>query len=201
MQYDVIYDVARDGYSGWVGILCGLGVIVGAAVFCTARKWLQPASLRFIPCVIAPLSLCWLLLWALLTVPGYISLRSALQSGQCAVVEGVVTDFQPMPSSGHGDESFSVAGVRFAYSDFVITPGFHRTTYRGGPMREGLHVRILYQDQDIARLEIAHEQSTATSNHAMQPTTGRRTLKFSMIPTSHPAATRALASGGSSCSR
>src|SRR5439155_22988980 len=29
-----------------------------------------------------------------------------------------------------------------------------------------------------------------------QPTTGRRTTKFSMIQTSHPAATRALASGG-----
>ncbi len=33
-------------------------------------------------------------------------------------------------------------------------------------------------------------------NHAMQPTAGRRTLKISMTPTSSPAATRALASGG-----
>jgi hypothetical protein len=39
------------------------------------------------------------------------------------------------------------------------------------------------------------------SNRAMERTTGRRTPKFPMIPTSHPAATRALASGGSSCSR
>ncbi len=35
-----------------------------------------------------------------------------------------------------------------------------------------------------------------TSNHAMQPTAGRRTLKFSMTQTSSSAATRALASGG-----
>ena len=33
-------------------------------------------------------------------------------------------------------------------------------------------------------------------NHAMQPTTGWRTPKFSMTQTSYPAATRALASGG-----
>jgi hypothetical protein len=33
-------------------------------------------------------------------------------------------------------------------------------------------------------------------NHAMQPTAGRRTTKFSMTQTPHPAATRALASGG-----
>jgi len=40
-----------------------------------------------------------------------------------------------------------------------------------------------------------------TSNQAMEPTTGPRTLKFPMTPTSHPAATLALASGGSSWSR
>ena len=33
-------------------------------------------------------------------------------------------------------------------------------------------------------------------NQAMQPTAGRRTAEISMTPTSHPAATRALASGG-----
>jgi hypothetical protein len=38
--------------------------------------------------------------------------------------------------------------------------------------------------------------ATSTPNHAMQPTTGRRTAKISMTPTSHLAATRALASGG-----
>jgi hypothetical protein len=34
------------------------------------------------------------------------------------------------------------------------------------------------------------------TNNAMQPTPGRRTIKFSMTQTSIPAATRALASGG-----
>jgi hypothetical protein len=41
-----------------------------------------------------------------------------------------------------------------------------------------------------------HLQATSAPNQAMQPTTGRRTLKISMTPTSSPAATRALASGG-----
>ena len=45
------------------------------------------------------------------------------------------------------------------------------------------------------------DSAMETSNHAMQPTPGRRTTKISMTPTSHSAATRALASGGSSCSR
>jgi hypothetical protein len=51
-------------------------------------------------------------------------------------------------------ESFEVAGRRYRYSDFVLVPGFHTTTTRGGPIREGLHVRIADVDGEIARLEI-----------------------------------------------
>jgi len=99
----------------------------------------------------------WLLVWTALTLPAYYSLRSALLRDECAVVEGIVTDFHPMARNGKGSESFEVSGVRFTYSDFVITPGFHRTTYRGGPIRAGLHVRVHYRGQDIARLEIARD--------------------------------------------
>ena len=95
------------------------------------------------------------------------------------MIEGVVTDFQPMPSSGHGQESFTVSGVHFTYSDFVVTSGFHRTNYRGGPVRDGLHVRIHYRGQDIARLEIAGEQTTATPNQSVELTATRRALTFS----------------------
>ena|SRR5438067_4490624 len=160
----VVYDVVRDGYSGWIGVWCGLAGLAGAAAFCRARKFLWPAGLRFIPCAAIPFIALWLLIWVVGTGTQYFSLRRALQSGQCAVVEGIVTDFQPMPSTGHGNESFTVSGVHFSYSDFSITPGFRRTNYRGGPMRAGLHVRIHYRGKDIARLEIAREQPTATSN-------------------------------------
>ena len=39
-------------------------------------------------------------------------------------------------------------------------------------------------------------RESPTPNQAMQPTPGRRTPEFSMTPTSNPAATRAVASGG-----
>ena len=154
---NVVYDITRDGYSGWVGIGLGLAFMLCAAVCCVARRYFRPANLRFMPCLFIPLSCCWIILWILHTVPGHLSLRSALQRGHCAVVEGVITNFQPMPSTGHGAESFTVNGVHFSYSDFIITPGFHRTNYRKGPVSDGLHVRIHYRGQDIARLEIAEE--------------------------------------------
>jgi hypothetical protein len=48
----------------------------------------------------------------------------------------------------------------------------------------------------MARTIVYSAHSPKASNQAMQPTTGRRTTKFSMTRTSPPAATRALASGG-----
>jgi hypothetical protein len=53
---------------------------------------------------------------------------------------------------------------------------------------------------DESKIDL-HLQPAKTPNHAMQPTAGRRTTKLFMIPTSHPATIRVLASGGSSCSR
>jgi hypothetical protein len=59
-----------------------------------------------------------------------------------------------MPKSGHKMESFTVNGVKFEYSDFVVTPGFNNATSHGGPIREGLPVRISHIDNTILKLEV-----------------------------------------------
>lgn len=79
-------------------------------------------------------------------------------NGKYAVAEGTVSNFHPMPSSGHGEETFSVNGVRFSYSDYVIVPCFNKTASHGGPMHEGLRVRIAYSGNCILRLEVANAQ-------------------------------------------
>jgi len=79
----------------------------------------------------------------------------ALRDGQYAVVEGYVSDFVPMPHSGHSMESFVVQGHRFSYSDYVVSAGFNNTASHGGPIREGLYVRVTYTNDVILRLEIA----------------------------------------------
>ena len=78
------------------------------------------------------------------------------------VVTGPVEHFHPMPFQGHDVESFDVAGVHFAYSDYEVTQGFNNTSSHGGLVREGLIVRIHYvrvgneseHAATIARLEI-----------------------------------------------
>lgn len=83
----------------------------------------------------------------------------AFQAGQYREVEGPVEDFDPMPFEGHKPECFSVKGIRFCYSDYVIAPGFRNTASHGGPIRSGLLVRVDYintgSHNTILRLEVA----------------------------------------------
>ena len=81
-----------------------------------------------------------------------------LQTGDYYEAEGLVTDFDPMPSEGHKNECFSVQAVHFCYSDYMILPGFHNAASHGGPIRTGLQVRIAYrtfnEQNTILRLEV-----------------------------------------------
>jgi hypothetical protein len=52
-------------------------------------------------------------------------------------------------------ESFTVNGHHYRYSDSVVTAGFNNTQPHGGPIREGMTVRITNFGGQIARLEIA----------------------------------------------
>jgi len=85
-------------------------------------------------------------------------LARAAQDSTTPVVVGRVENFTPAPAEGHQDETFTVAGVRFAYSDYVITGGFNQSQSHGGPMRDGLLVRIHYLPPSnmIVKLEIAN---------------------------------------------
>ncbi len=68
----------------------------------------------------------------------------SLESGEYLTVEGQVTDFRT--GFRGGGERFTVHGVRFSYAYSDLTrPGFHRDASHGGPVRQGLYVRIRYR--------------------------------------------------------
>ena len=91
------------------------------------------------------------------TLGPYLRARRAMRDGAASVVEGRVENFHPMPDSGHDTERFTVGNVHFAYSDYSMGAGFDRTSSHGGPIREGLRVRIHFigsREPMIAKLEI-----------------------------------------------
>jgi hypothetical protein len=178
MNFKTIFDAAHQGYATWWFPAAGLvGVFVGALyVFKPALMLSMSRGAQFVskPTMFRSLSdgsqgaankiiswclLIFALLWTLgtfvFTFAEYRYVVNALNEGRYAIVEGPVTGFVPMPYEGHSQESFVVGGHRFSYSENIITSGFHNTASHGGPIREGLYVRVSYLGNLILRLEVA----------------------------------------------
>ena len=160
MNYQVVYDASQTGID-WPVIVMATGLLAVAIILWKDRgsgtgqvsPWFAAIvlifALIFSPCVIIG------------KVNEYITAQTRLHANQTAVVEGRVENFNPgvYPNVL---ESFTVNGVRFEYSEFARTPGFHHTSIYGGPMKAGLQVRIHYTNlagqtvkPTILRLEIA----------------------------------------------
>lgn len=160
MHYVTVFDAASDPLRNWWFPALGLSLaVVGTAMMFIPRfqkfRGLRGSGLVGLGAVFASFSVLWTSLASFGMVAVNLTAQREVKSGACTVVEGAVTDFHPMPEDGHPPENFSLNGVRFEYSDFNITGGFNNTASHGGPIRQGLPVRICYLDGEILRLEVA----------------------------------------------
>jgi hypothetical protein len=168
-QFVKVFDVLDSGYRNWE--LPGFGltfVVVGIGV--ALFSWI--IKLTGIPFFDFELGR-WrafrrygMLMFAILstgvmflaTYSQHSRHRTLAQENRCLVVQGPVEHFVPIAVGGNADESFSVAGVPFHYSDFgpTMTDAFNNTVAYGGPVRSDSYVGICYDPADhaILRLEI-----------------------------------------------
>jgi hypothetical protein len=158
--YRVVFDIASAGYRSWPIPAFGLifvSIGAGLIVFKKSLPQWKKAPLLFMAFSIFFLgfAILWTAVVFVSTYSEYSSLVSAEQEGRVEVVEGVVTNFAPMPTSGRGWEQFCVSGRCFDYSDSSISTAFNNTSLHGGPIRAGLPVRVSYVGNSIAKLEVA----------------------------------------------
>ncbi len=136
----------------WVMTLIGPGILILAYV--VARYSPKPHAKA-----VAGLALIIGTFWTIFM--GTLFFQSAkvvsdFHSGQAQTLEGDVTDFRPMPATGHTTEQFTLNGNRFAYSNLEFHgPCFDRTVTVGGPMKNGLQVRLARVGNCIVKLEVA----------------------------------------------
>lgn len=159
MQYKTVFDVVDVGYRYWPFPAVFIGFIVLILCESLLRKILPWWRLSGFRRGVLYLGLGLCSLWSFQTFDNtysdYKELRDALQEGKTVVIEGKVENFIPMPKAGHSNESFTVAGHKFEYSDYEITAGFNKTKAHEGPIRSGTYVRINALGNRIARLEVA----------------------------------------------
>ena len=163
MQFNVVYDAATQGHPAWhmngIGlVLLGVGLLLVLAPDLMQRLLpygLQGTKRR----VFSWVFLCAGVLATIATFWGttrpYDDAAAISRDHRYRVVEGQVSDFVPMPYSGHARESFVVGGRTFSYSDYILTGCFNNTASHGGPIRAGLNVRVAYSGNCIVRLEVA----------------------------------------------
>jgi len=144
------------------------GLIIVSVLYITGKQKKQ--KLAIVPLVVfGCLSILFVIgYFTLHSNDELIKLKGMYLNNNYEIVEGIVENFDPMPYGGHKLESFEVNGIKFSYSDYHSTAGytpvFSKTRSHGGPIYEGLYVKIYYiHDENfnnnfIIRL-LADEQS------------------------------------------
>jgi len=162
MDYHTVFEITRKGFEWWV-----LSVFLGVpAIALILWRDLRNPGISFRK-LFAYFGMAFFGICGTVAFVGnyrdFEQCKRAYERGNYVVVQGLVHDFQPMPYEGHANECFAVSDQRFCYSDYAVYPGFNNATSHGGPIREGLPVRISYIGNDILKIEVALDASQPTS--------------------------------------
>lgn len=160
MEYEVAFEIEQHGLGVlWfplVGFLFAGGVFVGTEYF---NRYVAVGPKRFIPSFrIGVVS--FFLLWAVgayfVVGPAQSKLRKSYAEGSFNIVEGIVDSFNSNPRDRDDNEmeSFRVHDQFFEYNYFELSPSFKHTAYHGGPLEEGMQVRVTYIGDVIVKLEV-----------------------------------------------
>jgi len=161
MDYITVFESSNTPLKGIGFVIPGLIVsLVAAALifrpnFFKTIGFARAARSPIFNWLVFMFAIAWTVIAGGVTISRSLAASEALKEGNCETVEGRVENFHPMPKGGHDTERFEVAGTRFSYSDFIMSSGFNNAASHGGPIREGLQVRICHQSGVILRLEIA----------------------------------------------
>jgi hypothetical protein len=160
MAYETIFDISREGLSHlllahWMVLTIPWIFVYSSMIWVLDRGNIRIKISMGLRYVLLVLFVSLAVFGIYMTTSDYLDFRNALDENKCSVVTGVVTNFDPMPWGGHKEESFLVNGLKFSYSNFEPSVGFNNSASHGGPIRDGLNVRIHYLDGKILRLELA----------------------------------------------
>ncbi len=157
-DFITVFDAGQLGYRNWwfpsFGLIfIGVGLLL-PKLMDSGLLPTTPTKRIWFPRLFLGFAVFWTLTAFGISFGSFLSGRETLLSGKADYLEGSVENFIPMPYQGHASESFTVKGIPFRYSDYEITSGFNQTASHGGPIREGMQVRIWHSGNNILKLEI-----------------------------------------------
>lgn len=150
IEYFNIMNSDAPGTSLFVSI--SFLIIVSLLIFIKIRVS-NPKLSKILP-LFTFIGIIALIISSFFTGVDYRSLKKIVIKNKHLTVEGIVEDFNPLNETELLPESFNVNGVEFSYFDDKGSSAFHESSLSGGPIKEGLPVRIFYYDNKILGLWI-----------------------------------------------
>ena len=168
MPSTLVYDILQTSWVSTMNPTMGVVITALGCVMIAVNMWRKHRGLpvynwrrrsdkpdRGIAFLVLAYGLVIMIGIARMSYVDYTNLRTAYESGQCKVVEGTVEHFHAVQTMKNAKkESFDIGSTHFAYPDSGNTAAFSTTAAYGGPMRNGLPVRIHHCNGDIVRLEV-----------------------------------------------
>lgn len=154
MPYVTVFDISTEPFEWWWPAIGLVIFAIGIVFIKFVSRWPSQKNAKIIGWVMVVFGTIFAILVYNSVRSMWAEWRGAYDRGSYFIVEGVVQDFKPMPYEGHQDECFRVKSQQFCYSDYISQPGFHQSASHGGPIREGLPVRIAYYEGQILRLDV-----------------------------------------------
>jgi hypothetical protein len=155
MEYHTVFDVLQNGVHCLtpfvIFVAAGLFLLIGWVLRQSGERNSSSRGLMFQ--VVAGLGMLGALVFFSAAVSEYHTASKLLGDHRCSVVEGVVTNFVPMPPGGHGTETFSINGVVFSYGSGWGSTHFN-SEWNGGTLHDGVHARITYFGANILKIEV-----------------------------------------------
>jgi hypothetical protein len=146
------------GWHGWLfgGVFAAIALLVALPAYKDAELRLNPhvhPRARAVAPIGAAAMLAVVAYGGFLQWPAF-GLRDQLDTGDVTVVTGIVENHE---NPNWGTETFTVDGHIYSYGETPGYVGFHQTAANGGPIRDGLQVRVTSVGDVIVRLEVADQ--------------------------------------------
>ena len=163
MDYKTVFEVTEKGFN-MTNLMPLLFVIVGLGISFFNIKYNKSTSSKKKFTIVFGFIFSGIgLVISLLTIPSSIAsqqrTKEIFENKEYKTVEGEIENFNPMPYGGHAVESFTVNGVYFEYSDYILWDAFNNTASHGGPIKNnGQLVRLSYitvdEENRILKIEL-----------------------------------------------
>lgn len=150
MDYTVAYDVSNESMKYFWLLSIPFALFIGGIMTFHIKNKSKDLITKVVK---LSFMLLFVLGWGWIVgtgeISGYQEVRRILAQEEYQTVEGIIENFDPMPSGGHKHESFTVNEVKFEYSDFnEAFYGFNNTKSHGGPITgNGQKVKIEYYNR------------------------------------------------------